>query len=394
MPEHANPDPISLALPEQFPTMATGLYLNHAAVGPWPRCTSEAVQAFAAENLKHGPARYAAWIRRATDLRTMLARLIGAAGPADIALLKNTTECVSAVAWGLDWRDGDNLVLPRDEFPSNRLPWLAQRRRGVEVREIDIRAAADAEAALVGAMDSRTRLLSVSSVQWSDGFRLDLQRLGDACHQRGALLFVDAIQQLGALPIDASACRIDFLAADAHKWLLGPEGIAVFYSSASARPLLELLQQGWHMVEDAWNFQRDDWTPAASARRFEAGSPNSIGQAALHASVRLLLHHGPDHIGGRVLENTDYLVGRLGKLPGVRLVSRAEPGRRSGIVTFAVDRLSATELNRRLAAAGITCAVRGSGIRVSPHFYQGEEDIGSFIDCLEEVLDLGKGHRG
>jgi selenocysteine lyase/cysteine desulfurase len=143
------------------------------------------------------------------------------------------------------------------------------------------------------------------------------------------------------------------------------------------------------MVEDAWNFQREDWTPAASARRFEAGSPNSIGQAALHASVRLLLHHGPDDIGGRVLENTDYLVGRLGKLPDVRLVSRAEPGRRSGIVTFAADRLPATELNRRLAAAGMTCAVRGSGIRVSPHFYQGEEDIASFIDCLEEVLAQG-----
>ena len=386
MPDETNPNLPRRSLREQFPVLAEGLYLNHAAIAPWPRRAARAVRAFAAENMEHGPARYAEWMRRTAELRKMLARLIGATGASDIALLKNTTEGISAVAWGLHWRPGDNLVLPQEEFPSNRLPWLEQRSRGVEVREIDMRSAADAEAALTGAMDSRTRLLAVSSVQWSDGFRLDLQRLGDACHQRGVLFFVDAIQHLGALPLDVNACRIDYLAADAHKWLLGPEGLAVFYSNPRARPLVQLLQQGWHMVDDAWNFQRNDWTPSASARRFEAGSPNSLGQAALHASASLLLEYGMDTVSDRVLANTEHLIRRLGATPDIRLLSRTEPTRRSGIVSFAPGAVPAAELHRRLSRAGVTCALRGKGIRVSPHFYQGENEIEEFGKVLESAL--------
>jgi cysteine desulfurase/selenocysteine lyase len=386
MPNPATPGATERTLREQFPILDEGLYLNHAAVGPWPRCAAEAVRAFAAENLNHGPARYAGWIERTAELRDGLARLTGAGGAADIALLKNTTEGISVVAWGLDWRPGDNLVLPSDEFPSNRLPWLAQRSRGVDVREVDIRAAGDAEAALIGAMDSRTKLLSVSAVQWSDGFRLDLQRLGDACHERGVLFFVDAIQQLGALALDVSACRIDYLAADAHKWLLGPEGIAVFYSNASARPLLELLQQGWHMVDNAWNFQRSDWTPAASARRFEAGSPNSLGQAAMNASVHLLLEQGMETVERRVLANTAHLLERLPGIPGVQMESQTAVERRSGIVNFSVRGQPASQLHRRLSEASVSCALRGKGIRLSPHFYQGDEEIERFARLLGKLL--------
>jgi selenocysteine lyase/cysteine desulfurase len=223
-------------------------------------------------------------------------------------------------------------------------------------------------------------------VQWSDGFRLDLGRLGEACHERGVLFFVDAIQQLGALQLNVENCRVDFLAADAHKWLLGPEGIAVFYSRAPARERLTLLQQGWHMFEDPWHFQRDDWTPAASGKRFEAGSPNSVGQAGLHAAVGLLLEQGMRSIEARVLENTRHLVTRLGQLPGVRLVSHGDRARLSGIVSFASDRVQARELHRLLSARAVNCALRGEAIRLSPHFYQGEGEIEGFLGVLEEVL--------
>ena len=386
MPNPSNPDAAARTLREQFPILDEGLYLNHAAVGPWPRCAAEAVQAFATENLNRGPAGYADWIERTAELRDGLARLTGAPTAADIALLKNTTEGISAVAWGLDWRAGDNLVLPSAEFPSNRLPWLAQRSRGVDVREVDIRSAAGAEAALISAMDSHTRLLSVSAVQWSDGFRLDLQRLGDACHERGVLFFVDAIQQLGALTLDVAACRIDYLAADAHKWLLGPEGIAVFFSNAAARPLLELLQQGWHMVDDAWNFQRNEWTPAASARRFEAGSPNTLGQTAMHASVGMLLEQGMETVESRVLANTAHLLERLPGIPGVQMESQTAVERRSGIVNFSVRGQPASQLQRRLSEAGVSCALRGKGIRLSPHFYQGDGEIERFARLLGKLL--------
>jgi selenocysteine lyase/cysteine desulfurase len=369
-----------------FPILDRGFYLNHAAIAPWPLPVAAAVDDFARENLLLGPANYARWIQREKTLRGRLVQLTGAASPDDISLLKNTTEGISLVAWGLDWRAGDNLVLPAGEFPSNRLPWLAQAERGVEAREVDIRSARDPEAALVQAMDANTRLLSVSAVQWSDGFRLDLMRLGEACRARGVLFFVDAIQQLGALALNVEDCRIDFLAADAHKWLLGPEGVAVFYSRDAARERLALLQRGWHMFEDPWQFQREDWIPAAGGQRFEAGSPNSLGQAAFHAAAGLLLDYGMQQVEARILANTRQLIEGLGGLPGIRVLSRSEAARRSGIVSFASDRLSARKLKQRLAERDVTCALRGDALRLSPHFYQGEAEIEAFMRLLEEAL--------
>ncbi len=371
---------------EQFPSLDQGLYLNHAAIAPWPRCTADEVQIFARENALSGPDRYRDWILREKELRRVLVRLTGAISKDDIALLKNTTEGISLVAWGLDWQAGDNIVLPRGEFPSNRLPWLAQSAHGVEIREIDIRTAENAESALLEAMDSQTRLLSVSAVQWNDGFRLDLEILGRACRSKDVLFFVDAIQQLGALSVDVETCRVDFLAADAHKWQLGPEGIAVFYCRESARSRLRLTQQGWHMFDNPWNFHRVEWEPSTSAKRFEAGSPNSLGQAALHASLNLLLKTGMEKVSGRILQNTEFLIKALSLIAGVQVTSRTEPERRSGIVSFSHESIPSGTLNSRLAEAGVTCAVRGNSIRLSPHFYQDQTDLVEFIQILERVL--------
>jgi cysteine desulfurase/selenocysteine lyase len=371
---------------EQFPILDQGLYLNHAAIAPWPRCTADEVQTFARENALRGPDGYRDWILREKDLRQLLARLTGAKSEDDIALLKNTTEGISLVAWGLDWQSGDNIVLPSGEFPSNRLPWLAQSAHGVEIREVDIRTVENAENALIEAMDGHTRLLSVSAVQWTDGFRLDLEKLGKACRSQDVLFFVDAIQQLGALSVDVESCHVDFLAADAHKWLLGPEGIAVFYCRENARPGLRLLQQGWHMFDNPWDFHRGEWQPSTSAKRFEAGSPNSVGQAALHASLNLLLNTGMEQVSGRILQNTDFLINALSFVPGVQITSRTEPERRSGIVSFTHESIPSRTLNIRLAESGVTCAVRGNSIRISPHFYQDETDLAEFIQILERIL--------
>lgn len=222
-------DPNTSKIPvEQFPIMEHGLYANHAAIAPWPLVTSEAVRNFARENCQQGPEKYNRWLVRETHLREMLASLINADSKDDIAMLKNTTEGICTVAGGIEWHEGDNLILPLGEFPSNRLPWLALKSQGVEVREVDIRNTTEPEAALLAQTDERTRLLAVSAVQWTDGLRLQLEVLGQACRSKGVLFFVDAIQQLGAVQMDVNACEIDFLAADGHKWLLAPEGIAVF----------------------------------------------------------------------------------------------------------------------------------------------------------------------
>ncbi|MEJ8568350.1 aminotransferase class V-fold PLP-dependent enzyme [Elongatibacter sediminis] len=374
---------------DQFPGAGDGVYANHAAMSPWPRCVAEAVRAFADENLNHGPANYRDWIARERRLREQLAALLEAPSPADIALVKNTTEGISLVAHGLDWQAGDRIVLPLGEFASNRLPWLAQQRHGVTLQEVDIRAAADAETALIEALDDRTRLLTVSAVQWNDGFRLDLERLGAACRAKGVLFFVDAIQQLGALPLDVSACGADFLAADAHKWLLGPEGIAVFYSRPEARARLRLRQHGWHMFENPWAFERSDWTPASSARRFEAGSPNSLGQVALAAALELLATVGPDIVAERVRGNSGWLLEGLDELSAVETISRAAPERLSGIVSFRPRSMPAGALHRALQARGIETSVRAGAIRLSPHFYQGSDELERLLEGIREGLATG-----
>jgi len=373
-----------IGMEDQFVQDDKRCYFNHAAISPWPSVTTRAVQKFAEENSQQGPEDYKNWISRESELRRNLAGLLNAASSADIALLKNTSEGICTVAFGLDWQIGDNIVIPRHEFSSNLLPWLAQAERGVEIRQVDIRQADNAEAALCAAMDERTRLLAASAVQWTDGFRLNLNQLGTFCQQHQVLFFVDAIQQLGALQMDVTAAHIDFLAADAHKWLLGPEGIAVFYSHAAVRDRLKLLQLGWHSLENHWSFGGEG-SPSRTARRFEAGSPNTMGQVAMQASVQLLLTAGMPQIEHRVLANTAFLLENLQAIKGVRITSRQEAERRSGIVSFKPTQLPIQEFYKCLQSRGLRCSLRDDAIRLSPHFYQGENELLRVLGMIEQL---------
>jgi selenocysteine lyase/cysteine desulfurase len=345
------------------------IYLNHAAVAPWPRRVGDAVQAFAVENVTTGALYYPRWNDTEKQLKERLAQLINAPGAEDIALLKNTSEALSVVAYGLDWQRGDNVVTSDEEFPSNRIVWESLTALGVELRQANLRSAATPEDALFARMDARTRVLAISSVEYASGLRLDVRRLGAHCRAHGALFCVDAIQSLGALRFDAQECAADFVAADGHKWLLGPEGVALFYCRAELRERLKLHQFGWHMVEDAGNYDRDDWVPAHGARRFECGSANMLGIHALNAGVSLLLEIGLDEIERRVLDNSAYLLERLRQIPRVELITDPTPGRYAGIVTFRPCDVDAKTVHRQLAARGVFCAPRGGGIRFSPHFY-------------------------
>ncbi len=374
------------AASDEFPILKKGIYANHAALAPWPLSVSEAVQDFAAENATLGPSQYRLWVKRERRLKDNLAKMITAESWKDIALLKNTTEGICLVAEGLDWQRGDNIVIPAREFPSNRLPWLAQQRHGVEIREIDVRASDDPEAALLNAIDDRTRVLSVSAIAWDNGLKLSLRRLGRACRQNNTLFFVDAIQRLGMLPLDVAACNIDCLCADAHKWLLGPEGIAVFYCHEATRPRLRLRQQGWYMTDYPWAFEKEPLLPSKSARRFEAGSPNSLGQAAFDASVKLLLKYGLDRVAGRNLENTARLLDGLRALQDIEISSPVDPQRRSAIVCFRPLRQNVGTLVQALADGGVTCAQRSGSIRLSLHYYQGRKESSKLLNIVELAL--------
>lgn len=370
---------------DEFPIDPDLCYLNHAAVAPWPHRASEAVCAFAKENNTQGARDYPRWSRLELALRGQLQTLLNAPSKTDIALVKNTSEALSFVAAGLDWQPGDEVLTSDEEFPSNRIPWEALAAQGVKLVTVNLKGA-DPEHALVAAMNERTRLLTISSVQYASGLRMDLRKLGQACRARGILFCVDAIQSLGALPFDVQAADCDFAMADGHKWLLGPEGLGVFYCRREVRDQLKLTQYGWHMVEDMGNYDRLDWQPAISARRFEAGSPNTLAQHALSASLELLLDTGMDNVWAALEERVDYLIEALNARPEIRILSPTDPGRRSGIVTFAVEGADQRQLFESLKRQGVVCAQRGGGIRWAPHFYTTRATLDRALSALDHAI--------
>jgi len=362
---------MTLNLQHEFPLHDDLVYLNHAAIGVWPRSTAEAVQQFAEENMQQGATHYPRWMQVEQELRQQLKMLIHASSVDDIALLKNTSEALSIIAYGLEWQEGDNLVIGNQEFPSNRIVWESLKAQGVEVRIADLNHS-QPEEAMLALCDAKTRLLSVSSVQYGTGLRMDLKKLGEACHSHQIFFCVDAIQSLGALCMDVQEIDADAVVADAHKWLCGPEGLALFYIAPQWRERLKLQQFGWHMVEHIGDFDRLDWEPAHSARRFEAGSPNMLGIHALNASLKLLNRVGIDTIERLVLERSAALMDMVLEDQRLELISPSQLHRTSGIVTFRVKQLDHTahlQLYQQLMHTKVICAYRAGGIRFSPHFY-------------------------
>jgi len=364
---------------------APGLrYLNHAAVGPWPKRTAGAVRKFAEENVLLGARDYPDWMKVEQRLRERLARLLNAPSTDDIALVKNTSEALSFVAFGLDWKAGDNVVISDEEFPSNRVVWEALKPQGVDVVQVSLKGD-DPEAALLAACGPRTRLLSVSSVQFATGTRLNIERLGHGLKQRGVLFCIDAIQHIGALPFDVQASQCDFAMADGHKWMCSPEGLGVFYCRAALRPHLKLHEFGWHMLEHSGDYGRAEWQPAASAQRFECGSPNTLGVMALDASLSLLEEVGMQKVGNAVLERVKWLEEGLSAISGVRLHSSRDAERRSGILTFSIDGLQANTVWQQLMQNQVVCLPRGPGIRFSPHFYTQSRVIEDTLAIVRRV---------
>lgn len=364
------------------------IYLNHAGVAPWPRRTKLAVICFAEENARLGAARYPAWLETEQRLRRHLQSLLNAPSSEDIALVKNTSEALSFVAYGLTWRAGDNIVTSHEEFPSNRIPWESLRNLGVSLRQANLSRTHHPEQALFSLVDRHTRLITVSSVQYASGRRMDLEQIGAFCRRRGILFCVDAIQSLGALRADVQAWQADFVMADGHKWLLGPEGLGVFYTTPVARDWLRLTEYGWHMVEHAGDYDRTDWEIARSARRFECGSPNFLGIHALEASLSLLLAIGMEEVERRVLSNAAYLIQRIQAAHHLTLLT--PPQHHAGIVTFCPKTCDPKLLYHQLRQQGIICALRGGGIRFSPHFYNTEAELDQAFSITLDMVGLNR----
>ena len=347
------------------------IHLNHAAIAPWPVVTCDEVIRFAKENMAIGSQNYEIWLQTEQQLKQKLKQLINAQSTEEIAILKNTSEGLSLIAQGLRFQAGDNIVIPAEEFPSNKVVWQSLSTQGVNLRLVPVQDVDEPEQALINAMDENTRLLSCSSVQFARGLRLNLNIIGQACKTNNTLFCIDAIQSLGAISFDAQACHADFVVADGHKWMCGPEGTALFYCRQEVQNLLQLRQFGWHMLKDAFDFSHQHSTlqVADGARRFEIGSPNMMGIAALNASLGLLLDIGIEKIQNKVIEKADYLINQLTSDSSITLLSPTQEGRYAGIINFQKQQVDNVKLYQHLQDNNVICAYRGDGIRFSPHFY-------------------------
>jgi cysteine desulfurase/selenocysteine lyase len=357
------------------------MYLNHAAVGPWPARTAEAIRHFATENETCGAQHYLDWIKTETGLREQFTRLINAPSSDDIAILKNTSEALSFVAYGLEWKQGDNVVISNQEFPSNSIVWHSLESLGVEVREADLNSHDSPEAALLALVDKNTKLLSISSVQYASGLRMDLSWLGEALKKKNILFCIDAIQSIGAVPFDVQNCMADFVMADTHKWMLGPEGVTLFYCRDELREKLRLQEFGWHMLDNPTDYTSSSWHITPTARRFECGSPNMLGIHGASASVSLLLEIGLKEIEQRLLERTRFAIECIHRNKNLDLLTSIQPDRLAGIVTFNSSTSESQILYQKLMKNNVICAARGGGVRFSPHFY-------TSFDTIEKAVEL------
>lgn len=361
------------------------IYLNHAAVAPWPVRTEKAVNAFCRENVSIGSKKYANWLKAEARLKQQLKQLINAESVDEIALVKNTSEALSFVAYGLEWQAGDNIVTSDEEFPSNMIPWESLRDKGVKVKKTKLKNTPDPTDALIQQIDASTRLLTISSTQYASGIRIDLERLGEACKQQGVLYCIDAIQSIGAFEFDVQKYQADFVMADGHKWMLGPEGLGVFYCRKESIEKLKLTQFGWHMVEDMGNYDATTWAKAKIARRFECGSPNMLSIHAFSASISLLLEMGMTEVSRLVIERSDYVIKKVNDHPSLELVTQANANG-NNIVVFKPKNDITDELYNHLTKHNVICVKRGGGIRFSPHFYTPLERIDRAFELISSFL--------
>ena len=320
---------------------------------------------------------------RTEQIRVAAARLMGVS-PTEVAFVKNTTEGLSFVANGLDWSPGDRVVVPDHEFPSTIYPFLALERLGVEVERVQPEGPHGAltldafEQAITG---GRTRLVVLSWVQYATGWRTDLAALADLCHRHEALLCVDVIQALGLLPCHLDEWGVDIATADAHKWMLGPQGVGVFYIASRHLDRLRISEPGWNSVAHRDDFDRLELDLDPTARRFEGGTHNYTGIATMGASVDLLLDAGLPEVWRHVDDLCTHAREQLTDL-GARIVTTPDPDHRAGILTFRLDGPIGVDLWRHLEDNHVVCAPRGGGIRLSPHGWNSTDDL----DRVSEVL--------
>ncbi|MGB0767958.1 MAG: aminotransferase class V-fold PLP-dependent enzyme [Phycisphaeraceae bacterium] len=370
----------------EFPVLGERTYLNHAGCSPIGTRVANALRD-CIDRGGVGDLANNAWYHDVLAAKPLLAKLVNARGKHEIAFMPNTVTGLSCLANGLNWVKGDRVVISDVEYPANRYPWTALRARGVEVVEAkqgpDYRIDIDD---VIHLINDRTRVVALSHVQFGSGFRIDLKPIADEVHAAGGLLCVDAIQSLGAMPMDVQTMGIDFLAAGSHKWLLGCEGAGFVCCDEDLCQQLQPPIAGVLGRVNALDYGNYDerWLP--DARRFETGTMSVLALRSMRAAIELLLEVGLDTVWSRIDALGQHLREAL-SAKGYRVVSPPGITERSGIVAFDWPEREDQHdrVVKELAAQSIVIANRMGHLRASPHFYNGIEQIDRLVAALPDA---------
>jgi selenocysteine lyase/cysteine desulfurase len=357
-----------------FPITAEYAFLNHASISPYSTRVTQAIaahtQAMQAQPFDHLRNYLLDLVNR---VKLQVAQLINAASPDEIVPMPNTAMGINTAAASLPLQPGDNVLVLDGDYPANIYPWLNLAPRGMLVKWVPQQNGGLDLDRLVARIDRCTRAIALSSAMFATGFKNDLESVGALCQERGIYFVVDAIQTLGAFPVDVQACHIDFLACGSQKWMLSAPGSGFLYCR---REVLDDLQLGAYVgaasTVDPFNFLDYNFTLPPSAERFSLGTPNMLGLVALDAALALLHEAGITHIQEHVLALTDMVIDDL-QARGYHILSNKEPAHRSGILIVEVP--DAQAAYERLLAANVVTSVRGAGLRIAPHFYNTAMDV-------------------
>jgi len=363
------------------------VYLNHAAVSPLPLPTKLSMVRYLEERSSGKIDDFHGNMRIMDETRVLLARLVGA-DPEEIALTGNTSEGLNILANGMDWKEGDRILLNDMEFPSNVYPFMNLERKGVVVDFARTDSVRIDPTDLEGAITERTRLLSISHVSFLSGFRADVAAIAEMCRRRGVALSVDAIQSVGVVPVDVSTWGIDALACGGHKWLMSPQGTGFLFLGKDFRENVRPAYVSWLSVKEPFRFLEYGLELRDDAGVFEMATPNVVGIAGMRSSVSLLLEIGIERIERHVLSLLSFLSERLGEM-GIDVVGDFREEERSGILLFRMENAGA--LVESLREEGIVVAEREGAVRVSPHFYNSPDDIERLVSSIARFLRKGAG---
>jgi cysteine desulfurase/selenocysteine lyase len=365
-----------------FPALKHYAYLNSASVSPMPSTAQAAINSQLDDVSNHGSLHYTEWIATKERARSLLGEMLHVR-PDQIAFLRNTSDGFASIANGLDWAEGDNIVSFANEFPANFYPW----RRIRDLYGVDLRLAPERDAKvdldeLISMIDSNTKVVALSAVQYGSGFRSDLERVGRAAREVDALFCVDIIQGFGALPFDMPAQYVDAASGAGHKWLCAPEGCGILYLSDRARDRVDPTLVGWISVADPWNFADTEQPFRPTALAWESGTGCSSLFYGLEQSLKLLHETGAERIEKHLEELTDGLCDSLAGR-NYEIISSRKPGEKTAIVCVRhTGGMHANEVAKKLEEASVIVAPRGDRLRISPHFYNNDEDIEQLLGAL------------